>query len=150
MAPFGLFDPWPGDPWLGFGRLRRELDEVFERFGARSLATSRSHPFPPVNVYETEDGYVLSAELPGLAREDLDVAVEGPRVTLRGERRIEHPRGASLHRRERQAGTFRRTLELPAALDPEKAQAVYRHGVLLLRLPKAPSAQARRIAVEAD
>jgi HSP20 family protein len=103
-----------------------------------------------VNLYESADGYVLTAEVPGSSRDDLDVSVEGSRVTLSGKRRIELPEGASVHRRERPEGSFRRTVELPAPLDAEKAEAVYRHGVLSVRVPKASSHQPRSIGIRAD
>ena len=110
------------------------------------LGRLRGLPFPPVNLYESTDGYVLTAEVPGLDTDQLDVSVEGNRVTLRGQRRIEAPgEGVSVHRCERQDGSFRRSVELPAPLDPEKAEASYRNGVLHVRLPKAASHQPRRI-----
>jgi HSP20 family protein len=149
MAWTRFFDPLPGDPRADFGRLRREMDDVFGRLaGVPRLA--RGTPFPPVNLYETADGFVLSAELPGLQPKDVDVSVEGNRVTLRGERKIEVPddQQTSLHRRERSSGIFRRTIELPAQVDAEKAEAVYKSGVLWLRIPKAAEAQPRRIAVQ--
>jgi HSP20 family protein len=125
------------------------MDDVFGRLaGVPRLA--RGTPFPPVNLYETTDGFVLSAELPGLQAKDVELSIEGNRLTLRGERKIEVPddQQTSLHRRERASGVFRRTIELPAHVDAEKAQAVYRNGVLWLRIPKAPEAQPRRIAVQ--
>ena len=66
---------------------------------------------PPVNLYETADDYVLTAELPGSSAADIDLTIERNRVTLRGERKIEHPSDASLHRVERRGGRFRRTIE---------------------------------------
>jgi HSP20 family protein len=149
MAWTRLFDPLPGDPRADFGRLRREMEDAFGRLaGVPRLA--RGIPFPPVNLYETSDGFVLSAELPGLQPKDVDVSIEGNRVTLRGERRIEVPDDppTSVHRRERPSGIFRRTVELPAQVDSEKAQAVYKNGVLWLRIPKAAEAQPRRITVQ--
>ncbi len=148
MASLGFFDPWPNDFWTSgsdFARLRRELDSVFDRLGARS--TARRGVFPAVNLYESADGYVLTAEVPGCAREDLDVSVEGSRVTLSGKRSVDVPEGASVHRRERAQGSFKRTVELPAPLDATKTEAVYRHGVLRVRVPKAESHQPRRIQV---
>ena len=125
------------------------MDEVFGRL-AGPPRLGRGTPFPQVNLYETADGYVLTAELPGLEPKDVDLSIEGNRVTLRGERKIEVPddKHTSLHLRERQSGIFRRTVELPAQADPDKAQALYRNGVLWLRIPKAPEAQPRRIAVQ--
>ncbi|MEN8184556.1 MAG: Hsp20/alpha crystallin family protein [Myxococcota bacterium] len=147
---FGFFDSRSNDLWAEFDRLRSDLDGSFRRLGARR-ASPRGLPFPPVNLYEVADGYVLTAEVPGLDKEELDVSVEGNRVTLRGERRIDAPEeGMSVHRCERQEGSLRRTVELPTPLDPEKAQAVYRNGVLEVRLPKASSHQPRRIDVHAS
>jgi HSP20 family protein len=142
MAQYWLSNRWPNDPWTTFEQLRRGLDDLFER-----QPTRRADAYPPVNLYETSDGYVLTAELPGLRSDEIEITLERNRVTLRGERRIEHPQDASLHRVERQAGLFRRTIELPANGDAEKAEATYRLGVLVLRIPKAPEHQPRRISV---
>jgi HSP20 family protein len=127
--------PRANDPFASFERLRREMDPLFGRSGDRSAR--RAGAFPPVNLYETVDGYVLTAELPGLAAEEIDIQIEGSRVTVGGERRIEHPEDASLHRTERAAGSFRRSVE-----------ASHRDGVLRLRIPKSERHQPRKIAVQ--
>jgi len=150
MARFWLSDPWSNDPWLDVGELRRRMDALFDRVPGGSPAASRAGVFPPVNLYESGDSYVLTAELPGLRTEDIDVSVERDRVTLRGERRIEYPKDASLHRVERGAGAFRRTVQLPLEVEGEKVEAIYRNGVLTLRIPKAPEHQPRRISVKAS
>jgi HSP20 family protein len=103
--------------------------------------------FPPVNLYDTADALVLTAELPGVRDADLEVSVEGEQVVLRGNRTIEYPRDASAHRRERQAGAFHRTVTLPFAVDGAKVDATYQSGVLLLRLPKPGEHQRRQIPV---
>jgi HSP20 family protein len=146
MARYWISNPWANDPLASIDQLRRGLDEVFERAGART--TRRAGAFPPVNLYETTSDYVLTAELPGLSGDDIDVSVERNRVTLRGERKIGHPSDASLHRVERSTGVFRRTVELPVDVDADKAQAVYQNGVLTLQIPKAAAHQPRQIAVK--
>lgn len=146
MSRYWLSDPWGGDVLPSFDELRRGMDELFQRVGAGT--TGRAGAQPPVNLYEMAEGYVLTAELPGLSRESLEVSVDGNRLTLRGERRIDHPADASLHRVERRSGVFRRTFELPKGVDASKAEAAYRHGVLMVRIPKAEQVQPRRIAVE--
>jgi HSP20 family protein len=145
MAQHWSLEPAAADPWASLGRLTRGLDEWAAQWGARPAR--RAGAFPPVNLYETADGYVLTAELPGLRSQEIDVGVERDRVTLRGQRTIEHPKDASLHRIERQAGTFRRTLQLPVEVASDKVEAVYRNGVLMLRIPKAPEQRPRRISV---
>ena len=146
MARYWISNPWANDPLASYDQLRRGMDELFERVGART--TRRAGAFPPVNLYEAANEYVLTAELPGLSGDDIDISVERNRVTLRGERKIEHPSDASLHRVERQGGVFRRTIELPVDVDADKAQAVCRNGVLMLQIPKAPEHQPRQIAVK--
>jgi HSP20 family protein len=148
MAQFDLLRPWSQEPWGPFGALRREMDDLFDRFGASSPGAPRG-AFPAVNVYETEDAYVLTAEIPGIAPGDLEISLEGSTVTLRGERKTPSQEGASVHRSERPSGPFRRALDLPVPIDGEKVEAVHRHGVLTLRLPKAPEHRPRPIAVKA-
>ena len=151
MARYWLSNPWASDSLASFDQLRRGMDELFERAGGVGARTTRrAGAFPPVNLYEAANEYVLTAELPGLAGEDIDLSVERNRVTLRGERKIEHPSDASLHRVERQAGSFRRTIELPVDVDADKAQAVCRNGVLMLQIPKAAAHQPRQISVQAS
>jgi HSP20 family protein len=147
MAQLDLLRPFGPDPWAGFGSFRRELDDWFERLGA---AVPAAHGvFPALNLYEAEDAYVLTAELPGVAPEDLEISLEGSTVTLRGERKSANESDASVHRSERPAGAFRRAIDLPVAIEGEKVEAVHRHGVLTLRLPKAPEHRPRLISVKA-
>ncbi len=146
MAQYRLSDPFRRDSLPSFEALRRGLDELFAHVGSTSLAGAGAHP--PVNLYETAEGYVLTSELPGLSSDGVEVSTDGNRVTIRGERRIERPHDASVHRLERRAGVFRRSFELPKDVDATKAQATYRNGVLMVRIPRSEKAQPRRIAVE--
>jgi HSP20 family protein len=153
MAHFHLTPPSTAG---GFGslfdELRRDLDSVFTRYSPSDPRGSAWRGvYPPVNLYETESAYLLTAELPGVAPEDIQVTLEAATVTLQGERKLGDPAAekASLHRCERQAGSFRRAFELPAEIDADKVEAVHKHGVLTLRLPKSPAHQPRRISVRA-
>lgn len=154
MAQYSLYRPWAAGAWGGpFEQLRRELDAVFNRFGSpQPLAAGWRGVFPAVNLYETADAYTLMAELPGVESSDIHVSLEGSTVVLEGERKIDYATSqeVSTHRRERQAGSFRRAFELPAAIDADKVEAVHRNGVLQLRLPKTTEAQARQIPVKAS
>ena len=145
MTRHWLSTPWSSDLDSSFEQLRREMENLFDRAGART--TRRAGAFPPVNLYETVDDYVLTAELPGVGAKDIDLSIERNRLTLRGERRIEHPSDASVHRVERQGGRFRRTIELPAEVDGARAEAAHRNGVLVLRIPKAEAHKPRKIEV---
>jgi len=151
MALYGFENPRWGEPWAAFDQLRREIDGLLSSWGQWGLPESASFGaptvFPPVNLYEAADSLVLTAELPGVREEDLDVSVQANQLVLRGQRAIDYPENAAAHRRERQAGAFHRTVELPYAVDADKVEATYRHGVLLLRLPKPDEHQRRRIPV---
>ena len=141
---------WASDPWRELDQLRREMDGIFGRLGTTPRVSGGARGvYPAVNLYETADAYVLTAELPGVNPEDVEVSLEGPTVTLSGERKIDYAaQEASGHRRERQAGSFRRAFELPAAIDADKVEAVQKHGVLMLRMPKAPEHRARQISIK--
>jgi HSP20 family protein len=149
MAHLDLLRPWARGGLGGFDTLRREMDELFDRFAVLPAASAAHGPFPAVNLYESQDGYVLTAELPGVAPEALEIALEGATLTLSGERKADVEEGASVHRRERPSGPFRRGFELPVPIDADKVEAVHRHGVLTLRLPKAPEHRPRQIRVQA-
>lgn len=152
MAQYGLYRPWAAESWRDFDQLRREMDALFSRFGSPSPRSNAwGGVFPAVNLYETPDAYVLTAELPGVGLDDIQVSLEASTLTLQGERKIDYvgQEDTSLHRRERHAGSFRRAFELPAAIDADKVEAVHRNGVLMLRLPKTPEAQPRQISVKA-
>ena len=149
MAQYSLFRPAASDPWGNFEQLRREMDAVFGRFAP--LASVAGAVFPAVNLYEREDAFVLTAELPGVRPEAVEVTLEGSTVTIRGERKIEYPeKETSVHRRERQSGSFRRAFELPVPIEADKVEAIQRNGVLMLRLPKSAEHQPRQISVKAS
>jgi HSP20 family protein len=145
------WSPWGEDSWSTFDELRRGMDDLLHRVlpAGGAVPAARAGAYPALNLYETPDGYVLTAELPGVAGDAIDVSVEGDRVTLRGERRSERPTEASIHRRERPTGEFRRALQLPVPIDADKVEATYRSGVLTLRLPKAAEHRPRQIRVRA-
>lgn len=131
-----------------FSQFRREMDELFGSILADAPGLPASRTAPPMNVWEEAEHYVIEAELPGYRLEDIEVSVLGDEATLKGRRMITDPEGATMLRRERQAGSFSRTWTLPASIDPEKVEASLTHGVLRVNLPKTPQAQPRRIAVK--
>ncbi|MBE3589470.1 MAG: Hsp20/alpha crystallin family protein [Firmicutes bacterium] len=117
-------------------------------FGERFRAPVAPHV--RVDVEETPDEVVVSAEIPGLERSDqVDIEVRGRTLELRGAvERASERREANLHRMERYYGRFARTVPLPADVDESRARATYRNGVLEVRLPKAERQTGRRVPVE--
>jgi HSP20 family protein len=100
---------------------------------------------PGVNIVESNDGYVLEAEMPGVPKEGLDISVEGNVLTLVG-RRGSAPTGTSLYRESR-AADFRRVFELDPSIDSGKINARIEQGILTLNLPKAEKVKPRKITV---
>ncbi len=102
---------------------------------------------PPVDLFETGDAYVVTAELPGLARDDIQIQVQDGKVTLKGQRAGRAESCEQYHRVERGHGQFSRTFSLPLPLDVEAIQADFEAGVLTLRIPKADAVRHRRIEI---
>jgi HSP20 family protein len=102
---------------------------------------------PAVDLHETPDSYVITAELPGLAREDIDIRFHDGRITLSGVRRERSGAFEQYHRIERGYGAFNRSFQLPMAIDEERITADLRDGVLTVTCPKDTDAAARRIRI---
>lgn len=103
---------------------------------------------PPVDIYEDGDGLVVKADLPGVARENLDVRVENNLLSIRG--RPEHGASGDPIYREYELANFFRQFELNDRVDQTKISAELRHGVLTLTLPRAEEAKPRKVEVRAD
>ena len=102
---------------------------------------------PPIDVHETADEYVITAELPGLRRDDIHIQVTDGRLQISGERRERGLPCEQYHRVERGHGTFSRTFQLPLPVDGDRVTADLRDGVLTVVCPKAAEGSARRIRV---
>jgi len=104
----------------------------------------------PMDVKVEDEAYVISALLPGIAPEDLDIQVVNETVTLKGEYRSEQVEGEQYLLKERPMGRFARTLQLPERLDAVKAEAKMDNGVLTLRIPRAEDLRPRTIKVNVN
>ena len=104
---------------------------------------------PAVDIYETADTIVMKAELPGVAREDIQIQIDGSTLTLKGQRRFaKDVQEESYLRIERAYGSFHRSFTLPATVQQEKVRALFKDGVLELTLPKAEDSKPKRISVD--
>jgi HSP20 family protein len=102
-----------------------------------------------MNVWTDENSAVLTAELPGVKSEDIDISVEDEILTLRGGRqREELEESSTYHRRERRFGPFSRTFRLPFHVDAEAVSATFENGVLSIVLPRAEADKPRKITVQ--
>lgn len=136
--------------WASFDRLHGEMDRLLEGWNVE-LPRAVPPAFPPVNVWEDEEGFYLEAELPGMTREQLHISVtHRNHLTIQGELPVAEVEKGRYHRRERGFGRFQRTMKLPAAVDAERVEAKLENGLLQLTLPKAEEAKPRKIAVKAN
>jgi HSP20 family protein len=131
-------------------RLQRDMNRLFAQMPT-GVAGDVAPTFPAMNVWTDEDGAVVTAELPGVAPDDIDVSVVGDTVTLKGNR---HPdeleEGDTYHRRERRYGAFTRAFQLPFHVEPDQVDANFRDGVLQISLPRAEEDKPKKIAVKAS
>jgi HSP20 family protein len=140
------------NPTRDLMQMREEMDRLFTQFFRRGDGEEATWTqgvwAPPVDIYETDDAFVLKAELPGFRKEDVTIEMQDNRLIIRGERKREDEvKEDRYHRIERAYGRFERAFWLPTTVDAEKIQATFKDGVLELRLPKSEAAKPKRIAI---
>jgi HSP20 family protein len=136
------------NPWQEIDRMQREMDRLFSSFYSTPRYQTAAS-FPAMNVWTNQDGAVITAELPGVNPEDIDISVVGETLTLTGSRQAEAlQEGEKYHRRERGHGKFTRTFQLPFPVEGDKVEAVFDKGVLHVSLPRAEADKPRKIAIK--
>ena len=134
------------DPFDTLLELQRSLEGTLSSDWLQDLTTSRG-PFPPINVFKQGDDVLAIIELPGVSKSDLQIEAKENSIRIFGEKAVDYPEQASLHRRERVSGDFDRTLSFPVQIDPDRIKAEYRDGILALFLPRAESDKPRNIQI---
>lgn len=145
------------NPWNGMEALRREIDRAFENVGFRTepffrtafLPGRAARRYPLINLHEDRDTLYVEALAPGIDPNSLELSMTRNVLTITGEKRrlpgdVEPE---ALHRSERAAGRFVRTVELPVEVDANQVQAQYTHGLLVVTLPKAEKVKPKQISV---
>lgn len=129
------------NPFLQLRHMQNDL--------SRAVSGLRQIEFPAVNLWTNSDGAILTVQVPGVAPEDLDIAVHLDTVTLRGKRDPEPlPQDAVVHRAERVAGQFARSFTLPFRVDPDGVNARFKQGVVTIELPRPDEEKPKRIQVQ--
>lgn len=137
-----------GSPLQAFQDLEREMDLLMRSMDLAFEGLRLGRPYPPVNLYELEEEFLLMAELPGTRVEDLDISVANGVLTMRGNRvKRDNVAEESYRRSERPEGPWERSLSLPERVDEERISAEMSNGLLRLHLPKMPSSEPRQISV---
>jgi HSP20 family protein len=134
------------DPFSTLPGLQEAL-EAFRRSGWLQSSPSGGGSYPPLNIFRKGDDLVLIAEVPGISKSDLDLQIKGNTVRLSGTKAVKYGENASLHRRERLAGRFDRSVTLPVEIDPDGVKAECHDGILALFLPRAERDKPRSIKI---
>jgi HSP20 family protein len=129
--------------------MNRLLTNLFDTPTGAAPAASRW--IPAMDLAETQDAYVLRADLPGLSPDDVTIELEHRVLTVSGERRAEEAtEGTGWRRVERSFGSFKRSLTLPEGIDPEAIAASFDNGVLTVTIPKPEERKPRRVSIAVD
>jgi len=138
-------DPRAWSPFDELRSLQRDMNRLFDGYES-GTAMSR---FPALNVWGNEENVVVTAELPGLETDDLDISVANNQLTIKSERKGEKPaEDAVCHRCERDYGKFSRTVRLPYAVENDKVTAAYQNGVLTVTMPRHEATKPKRIEIK--
>jgi HSP20 family protein len=121
--------------------------QAFRTSGWLQSSPSGGGSYPPLNIFRKSDDLVLIAEVPGINKSDLELQVKGRTIRLAGTKTVKYPENASLHRRERLAGRFDRSVTLPVEVNPDGVKAECHDGILALFLPRAEQDKARSVSI---
>jgi len=136
------------NPFREIDDMHRRMSQMLESAFEPASLNGFTGWTPPVDIEETDDAFVVEAELPGVKRDDVSVELNDNELTIRGEAK-ERERVGILRRQTRRTGEFLYRVRLPGDVDEDKVEATLRDGVLELRIGKAVPAQARRIEISA-
>ena len=146
--PIGFRRPYDSP----FAAMERLMDEMMGSFGLTypgTRATGDTDVFPPVDLCEDTEGYYVTAELPGLRREDVQLSYINGALTLSGEKKDERvEKESNYYACERSFGNFRRSFRIPGEVMGDKIQASFKDGVLTVMLPKTRDAQSQEKKIE--
>ena len=132
-----------------FPELRWDADRLMDEFFGRQLHMTPSGP--EADFYETENEFVLEMDLPGFQQDDVELTVEKGVLSISGERTIERDEEkGNYHLRERSWGKFSRSFSIPHTIDADGVEAAFNKGVLMVKMPKAAEALARKIQIRGE
>jgi HSP20 family protein len=132
------------DPFTELRRMQGEMNRLFSGFSAAA-----ARDFPPINVWLGENSVVVTAELPGVTRDEIGINLQSDVLTLDGARRPPAQQDVKWHRRERAYGTYSRTVQLPFRVDPDKVAARYENGILEVELERLEADRPKKIQIRA-
>ena len=133
--------------WQEMKRVQDEMDKLSREFSPRYAHAQAT--YPAINIWADEESAIVTAEIPGISKDDLDINVTGDTLTLGGDRKPEGlPEGAKYHRQERRYGEFSRSIRLPYTVDVNKVKATFKNGILEVFLPRIEAEKPKKISVK--
>jgi HSP20 family protein len=135
------------DPFEAFLAFQKQLDA---RLASDWLGNSTANmgAYPPINIFQQQDDFVAVVELPGVNKTDLTIEAKEGTLRVSGKKTLDYQENASIHRRERLAGSFDRTITLPIRIDPNRIRAECRDGILAIFIPRAETDKPRTIEIK--
>ena len=132
--------------WQDMDQLQREMNRLFDATSKGRVFNSPS--YPAVNIWMNEDRQLISAEMPGVHPDKIDIDVTGDAISISGVRKQDEvAKEAHYHRRERSYGSFSRTIQLPYMVDTNNVEANVKNGVLMISLPRAEADKPKKITI---
>jgi len=131
--------------------LQTRMDRIFNDYGMSRpfpAAWIAAENMPKTNLYDLGDNFEVVAEVPGFAKENLNIKIQGNYLEISGTHEADAPEGYAVHRVERGNTSFNRSFTLPSDVDSEKVEAKLRNGLLVLTLPKAEAAKPKQISIK--
>lgn len=133
--------------WQEMDQLQREMNRLFDSTGRGGVVSAPS--YPAINIWMNDDGQFITAEMPGVHPEDINIDVNADALSISGERKPDEvAKDAIYHRRERGYGSFSRTIQLPFMVDTNKVEANFKNGILMISLPRAEADKPKKITVK--
>lgn len=128
--------------------MSKRFSDIMDEFFNDAVKTRRSTFVPSIDVSETEDQFLITAELPGMDKEDIDISLENNRLSISGERSFEkEDKGKKYHRVESSYGSFERSFQLPDNVDEESISATYEDGLLNINIDKSEDKVKKQIEI---
>jgi HSP20 family protein len=130
-------------------RLQQEMDRLWNTVAGSGTGLEHARVFPPINISEDENQVLVRAELPGIESDQIELSLTGERLILRGERRTAlSGEKINYHRKEREDGVFRRIINLPGRVDSQQVEALFKNGVLTIKIAKAEEVKPRQVSIQ--
>ena len=135
--------------WQEMDQLQREMNRLFDSSSRGRVVSAPS--YPAINIWTNDEGMLISAEMPAVHPNDINIDVNADALSISGDRKPDDvAKEAIFHRRERSFGSFSRTIQLPFMVDTNKVEANFRDGVLMISLPRAEADKPKKITIKSS